>query len=226
MSTVYILPEGLDVIAFHVTTGEFHTANSTMTENPVEDGSITTDHVIHDPIIFSFEAVITESPGSVDFYGNGEDTETEVAIPTIVFPFPKVVGTTSAKIRGFGRPDWREKSLVEDLYQRLEAIRLGSIPCTVLTSLREYGTMLLIRHELPRGPLSLGRGSFKVDMKQLTTVSTATVDAPVPKEPRGAKIQAKGKQSEKEADAASKGALKSWAAGLLDGDANLGKFFS
>lgn len=225
MSTVYLIPDdtSLDVIAFHVTTGEFHTANSTLTENPVEDGSIITDHVIHDPIVFSFEAEITETPGRVDFYGNGSDLEASATLPNVVFP--GVIIPSKVTIRGFGRDDFRDRSLVAETYERLEILRTRAVPLTVLTSLREYGSMVLIHHELPRGPLSLGRGAFKIDTRQLAIVSTATVAAPVPKEPRGAKQQAKGSQSKKDAAEASKGQLKSWAANLLDGDANLGKFF-
>lgn len=224
MSTVYLIPDGgLDVLAFHATTGEFHTENSTITDSPVEDGSIISDHVIHDPVTFSFEAMITESPSVVDFYGNGEDVTNDVPIPNVVFP--GIVLPGSVTVRGFGRPDWRDKSLVAEMADRLTALRTGAIPCTVLTSSREYGSMLVIHVELPRGPKSLGAGTFKVDMRQLSIVNTATVNAPVPKEPRGEKIKAKGQQSKKDADEASKGALKSWAAGLIDGDANLGKFF-
>lgn len=228
MSTVYLIPDkpGLDVIAFHVTTIESHTSDATLTENPVEDGSIFTDHVIQSPLIFSFEAEITESPGAADFYGNGEDLEASIDVPTIIFPFPRVLGASTYKIKTFGRSDWRDRSLVSEMADRLEALKVGAVPLTILTSLKEYESMVVVHWELPRQPLSLGKGAFKVDTKQLSIVSTATVTAPKPKEPRGAKIKATGAQSKADTDAATKGALKSWAAGLLDGDANLGKMFT
>lgn len=226
MSTVYLIPDdpGLDVIAFHVTTGEFHTANSTLTDNPVEDGSIITDHIIHDPAVFSFEATITESPHALDFYGNGEDVSLSAGVPTVALP--GVVLPTSISVRGFGRPDWRDKNLVREARERLEALRLGGVTCSILTSAGEYESMILIHHELPRGPLSLGSGSFKIDLREIVVVSTETVAAPKPKEPRGAQIQAKGAQAEKSIGAQVKAGLKdlfahtegkSVAASLLDG---------
>lgn len=204
MSTVYLIPDdpGLDVLAFHVTTGEFHTANSTLTDNPVEDGSIITDHIIHDPAVFSFEATITESPHTGDFYGNGEDVSIDAGVPSVVAP--GVVLPTSVSVRGFGRPDWRDKNLVREMFDRLEALRFAAVTCTVLTSMHEYESMILVHHELPRGPLSLGSGSFKIDTRGIAIVSTETVAAPKPKEPRGAKSQAKGSQAEKDLETQAK----------------------
>ena len=196
MSTVYLVPDdpGLDVIAFHVTSNEMHTANSVLTDNPVEDGSIITDHVIHDPDLFSFEATITESPHVLDFYGNGEDVTIDAGVPTVV---AGIVLNSAISVRGFGRPDWREKSLVREAFDRLETLRLAGITCTVITSLHEYESMILVHHEIPRGPLSLGAGAFKIDLREIVIVTTEEVSAPKPKEPRGEKLKAKGAQAEK-----------------------------
>lgn len=216
MSTVYFVPDdpGYDVLAWHVTTVEIHTEDSTVTDNPVEDGSIVSDHVIHAPAVFSWEALISETPHTQDFYASLDDLEETVTVPVVVFP--GIVTPSTITLKGLGRADKAAKSLVAEMMDRITAIRVGAITGTILTSARTYENMLIVHAEMPRDALSLGQGSFKLDARQIVKVATETVAAPKPKEPRGEKLKADGTKAKKEAAEGSKAMLKSWAAEGLD----------
>lgn len=234
MSTVYLIPDDplYDAVGFDVTNAENHLLTVTVTENPIEGGGFVNDHVITDPLVFSCETTTTESPTPRgDFYGDTGDISSEQRYDTINrdpfgLGFAIIPGTRI--VSGVGRLD-NAKSLVQAMYDRLVKLQQDRITMTVITTIREYENMLLVSIGLPRGELSIGAGRWALSFRQLEIVSTETVAAPVPSEPRGAKIKAKGAQSEKKAGEKASANIKSMAAGLLDGDFNLGdaagKFF-
>lgn len=234
MSTVYLVPDDplYDAIGFDVTNSENHLFTVTATENPIEGGSLVSDHVITDPLVFSCETTTTESPmPNGDFFGDTGDVSSDQPYSTISreplgLGFTIIPGTVT--IKGVGRAD-NAKSLVQAMYDRLVKLQDDRITMTVITTIREYESMILVSIGLPRGELSIGAGRWALSFRQLKIVSTATVAAPIPAEPRGAKLKAKGAQSSKAATEKANANIKSMAASLLDGDFNVGdavgKFF-
>ncbi len=194
MSTVYLIPDDFayDAIGFDTTMTESHEESSTVTENPIEDGSNVIDHIIHGPISFSFEAIVCERGIFPNFYGDATYAPISVQVP--IFQNFGVIIPSSERVTVL---QWREGSRVLEMQDRLTKLRLDGITCTVITMTREYSNMLITNVSLPRQPLEKGMGRFLVNMRELVTVSTATVPAPVPLEPRGQPPVNKGAQAQK-----------------------------
>jgi hypothetical protein len=194
VSTVFLIPDdpAFDTIGFDVTMTESREESSTITENPIEDGSTVADHVIHGPTSFMFEALITEKGIRPDFYGNADYVTAEVTVPE--FGNFGVIVPSALKVPVL---QWAEGSRILEMQERLTAARLAGVTFEILTMTRPYTSMLITSVNLPRGPLEAGLGRFQVTLRELVTVSTKTVAAPQPKEPRGQPKAAKGQQAPK-----------------------------
>lgn len=189
MSTVYLLPDdpAFDVVGFDVTTLEGHEESSTVTENAIEDGSIVTDHIMHAPETFSFEAVVVERGHQVDFYGNADYAQRTVEYPT--------VGTFGVIIPSALRVtvlEHKEGSRVQEMQDRLTEMRKDGVKFEIITATRPYVDMLIVGVSAPLETGFGGGRKFTVSCRELRTVTTATVTAPAPKEPRGAPTAKKG----------------------------------
>lgn len=191
---IYLVPKDpkYDLIGFDVIEAENHAGASVPTDNPIESGALVTDHVIHEPASFDFRGSTTLSPWQTTFYGDG--TEGPVTISTITQdPVTRQAQQTPIRISAFR--DSREGDRIREMLERLETLRAKSVLLSVITSVRDYEDMIVIRVELPRGPLSKGIGRFSVYLRQIQIVSTEETIAPAPKEPRGEKLKAKGAKS-------------------------------
>lgn len=127
------------------------------------------------------------------------------AIATAVLGAPKATvwgedrkrrETVRAMVLRYGSPTSRPQA-VDLLFK--EAIALKAL-ITVTTPLRTVNNLLITRlapgREVDRGTSVL----FQVDLRQIRTVSSETVDAPVPSEARGAKKKNAGAQTTKTKD--------------------------
>jgi len=116
------------------------------------------------------------------------------------------------------------KDLVRDMWDRLRMAKHTRTLYTVETSLESYPNMVISGLSLPRAEKSIGWGKIKITMRQIQIVTTATVAAPKPKEPRGSAAVNKGKTTKtepgKEEAEKVRGNLKSLAASAIDGDFN------
>lgn len=79
--------------------------------------------------------------------------------------------------------------------EKLEEIRLGSHRVSVHTMLRDYESMVIEREAEPRTPADGGGVVFQIDLRQIRTVNSETVDAPRPAELRGAARASKGSKA-------------------------------
>lgn len=181
MSTVYLLPDdpSFDAIGWDVTIRESHLGETTPTDNPVEDGSVFTDHLIHKPETFSFDGFVSNTPKGGTFYEAATRAPKKLSVPTYVNG-----GTALVQLQVFSSGIERKANRVLEMWNRLEDLRLKGISMTVITSIKEYSSMVLTSVGLDREELSIGKGLFVVSMRQITVVSTESVAAPKPKEPR------------------------------------------
>lgn len=193
MSTVYILPDddAQPIIAFHVTMNESHKGETTLADQPVEDGSVITDHLIHAPVQFEFDAIVTNTPIGSTFDEQAVDVSKKISVP-IALPNGEILPYQQEIL---GRSLDREANRPQETYDALTRLRLSGATCTVITSLREYTSMVLISESGERPPMSAGRVQFHCVLRQIVVVATETVSAPQPKEPRGAQLQKKGAQA-------------------------------
>lgn len=215
MSTVYLVPQldVLPVIGFAVTTLEQHDDVSEVTAFPVEDGSTITDDLIDQPRELIFEIVETNTPVEQTWFGEGARLATDVRS-----------GPNIWTVGDFQIP--AGKDLVREMWDRLRMAKHTRAIYTVETSLESYPNMVISGLSLPRAEKSIGWGKIKITMRQIQIVTTATVAAPKPKEPRGTAAVNKGKTTKvgetslKEEAQRVKGELKSIGAKAIDGDYN------
>jgi hypothetical protein len=182
VSTVFLLPDdpAFSAIGFDNTTSENHEETSQTTDNPVETGVIVSDHLVHEPQKFGCVVVVSQSPLGPNFFGEGGEPTTVNGV--------------------FGEGVTRQGAdFVKEMKDRLTALRLSGTTMTILTSAGEYDKMQLLSVGLPREESSLGAGKFTLSFKRLFIVQTQNVNAPQPKEPRGAATVAKGAQTPSDA---------------------------
>jgi hypothetical protein len=187
------------------------TQSSTVTEFPLEDGSIVSDHIIHHPDLLRLEISQTQIP-FVDSDDDGNDIEFVKA--SIPLELPKTrfqakgllfltlqaegaLGAAAGAITGalglgggktplaieIFRPPYDERDRINDLFDKLTGARLRGAMMTLDWLGRRWTNYYIEQINYTR---SKGRqiGEFSLSMKQVQTVSTATASLPSPAEAR------------------------------------------
>lgn len=204
-------------VAFDFLEGETHSDTCVVTVHNVEEGSPVTDHVRPDPPMLSLSLGVTNTPLDVDpDLGRGALEQVTLYTPKHKPPFDGTPGALFREAAGaFGgeQPDTTNMDVfgftpsfdrIEETENKLIYLQQAALLVTVVTLSREYTDMVVVRSELTR--TKPGYGAFAIDLQQIRFVRTASVQAPQPKEPRGAPMSKKGQQSPKTAsDAAQLG---------------------
>lgn len=225
-SLAYLLPDNAQEIDFDLVLSETHTNASELTGHPVEMGVDISDHVKHNPLELSLEVWMTNAPtNSPDGYGGIVQT-----IPLQLRPKPqpknpitRFFNDLSQDIHDaiFGpKPPLVITGLffpapfdrVHDTHAVLGALERAGTAMTVVTSTIRYVDMVL--QKVGYSKTEAGCGTFSLDFKQARFVTTTTVAAPAPAEPRGAPTKAQGSQATKPTDPKTS---KSLALKVLDG---------
>lgn len=206
---VYLAPDDpkFDAIGFDQTRSEGHEKSSQLSKHPVEDGSQFTDHVLVEPDTFQCEVVVTNKPMQTNWYGEGLDRYVAQIIPAqrIISAGPITLQGVSTReaatlaLYGFGTT--RGGNLVGEMQERLDALVDAAASMSVLTSTKQYDSMVLVGSELQRGAASEGYGVFRLRFERIVIVTTRLVAAPKPKEARGNKVVPKGAQTETTSEA-------------------------
>jgi len=224
----YILPNDVDgnatgqEIDFDLIESETHTNASELTEHPVEKDSDVTDHVKHDPIELSLKVWVTNAPiEEQDAYGGGFG-KVQLQLPPVpppANPIDQLFQAIKGAILGPVPPPvvnvllfQDEFDKVQDTHIALTALERSGLSSTVVTSTMNYPNMILEKVDYEK--TEAGSGSFELGFKQVRIVTTSTVAAPAPAEPRGAPPVKKGSQA---TSAPGTDAAKSLASKLLDG---------
>lgn len=195
-------------VAFDLLEGETHGDSSVVTMHNVEEGSPITDHVRPDPSTLSLVLGVTNTPLDVDpDLGRGAPELLTLYTPKHKPAFdgsPGALFREAAGVFGGEQPDTTNIEVfgftpafdrIEETENKLIYIRDARLLVTVVTLSREYTDMVIVRFELTR--TKPGSASFAIDLQQIRFVRTASVQAPQPKEPRGAPNSKKGQQSPK-----------------------------
>ncbi len=204
----YLLPDTDDslIVVFDLTVSEGHEATSEVTEHPVEQGSVITDHVRQNPQSVTQEMFVTNTP--IEDIGRGSIDVLELDLPRYEPPLQPTPGSLfgaietgikdlitggpspiKVQVLNFGQPFDR----IKEIHDQLLDLWNASATMSVVTSVRTYDTMVLTSIGLPR--TEKGGATFTLNLKQIRTVTTSTVAAPEAAEKRGAPAQAKGSQS-------------------------------
>lgn len=189
---VKILPDNpaLDALIPDVTKSESHTFTSTLTKNPVEDGSTVTDQVIVEPAKFDCVVAVTNTPieTTAEHEGVlGTITLTLPPYPPSIVPMaalsaalnPAGLLPVSVQVFQIANPVDRVKRFLD----KLNALRLGVETLTIITSKHVYTSMVLTTISMPIEKVN--HAEFTLTFEELRIVSSDTVTAPKPKEPRG-----------------------------------------
>lgn len=228
----YLLPDpppagtGAPEIDFDLVISETHTNASELTGHPVEKGVDISDHVKHNPIELSLEVWVTNAPVTPqDKYGGGLQSLTLQLVPKPppANPIQRFFTDLSQSIHdaifgpkaplvitGLFFPQPFDK--IKDTHDALTTLERSGGTMTVITSTVKYPNMVLQKVSYEK--TAAGEGSFSLDFKQARIVTTSTVTAPAPAEPRGAPSTAKGSQATKPTDPANS---RSLATKVLDG---------
>lgn len=189
--TVYLVPDDprYDAVGFSLTSKESYQATSEPTENPIEDGGIVNDHIVHRRPAFTCDVLVTNSPMSSTFYEGSTSIERPLSPIAIV---GGAFGSTPVRARLAGIA--RKANRVQEMLERLEVLRLAGATMTVLWSAGRLDGYVLSTIGIERSENSIGKGVFSLELKPLEIVSTEAVKAPQPKEPRGSATKSKGAQ--------------------------------
>lgn len=106
-----------------------------------------------------------------------------------------------------------EAGRAETALENLRDIKEQGQPVDVITSLREYSSMVLTRVDTPRTAKIGDAIQVTLDFKRVNVVKSKAVAAPEPAQARGTPTAAAGKKPPTPADAAQTGASTSIAAG-------------
>lgn len=204
-----ILPdEGpVSLLYFDAIRIETHEIGSIVTRNPVERGAPITDHIQDEPDSLTFEGIITNSPLYPDGLKNRGviadlllDVKKDPAY--LEFSLGGLIGAATNFFMDLFRapegPFIASGALqfpipfdaILETQADLDAIKRAKTTCSVTTLSKSYSNLVLEHCTHTRD--SFGHAIFACTFRQVVIVSSSTVDAPLPKEPRGSPAAAGG----------------------------------
>ena len=166
-------------IGFDITRNQEHTFDSTITSNPIEDGSQITDHIINESDRLSLKGMMSDTPIRL------------------------LSGVRDIAEQGLGGES-RSKST----FDTLKELRDTKTLLTIVTSLNTYTNMAIRSFSVPRDNTTGQTLEFSLDLINVKIVSSKTVaisadtvkDSPEGTADQGVSTTEAGKQPSKVAD--------------------------
>lgn len=198
--TVFLFPEDPKFgafLAFDGTESEDHTFAGALTMNPVESGATFSDHYILEPQEFTCDVRMTQTPSEPTLQGEGVVMPLALTYP----PMPPAHGLgdllePNSAIRPLSAMTLQFPNMPDRIKRTLEqlvALQRAVGKMTVLTDRWQYESMVIERIE--HSNKNRWDGPMHITFKVLQIVSSETVDAPKPKEPRAQPGSNKGEQN-------------------------------
>lgn len=195
--SIVIIPDDPSLAVFvpDIVTAEVHDLSSTVATYAVENGSEISDHIVDNRKIFTCTIGFTNQPIETTFQGEGvrapiELTYLPLAPPSLALfkpgPSPHV---TLMSVLQFLQPTDR----IRRAYDQLNALRLNRSLVTVETTRWEYVSMKLSK--INETKTAEHYAGLALTFEEIKIVSTETVAAPVPREPRALPTVDKGAQA-------------------------------
>ena len=166
--TVLIADDGSEII-FDATPREVHTGTLTLTDHPVEEGAVVTDHAQSNPDEIEINGLISNRPIVVEASVNAK---------------PSVKG---------GDP----KARAEDAYRELRRYKESVTLLFVTTELRDYENMVITSIVAPRDKETKEILDVTLRLRQFRKATVESVEAPEPVEPVHKAKRKRGKQQTK-----------------------------
>lgn len=168
-----VLTQTFHTLEFDAVMREEHSAESDLTEHVVESGAAISDHKRPKPRNISIEAIVSNTPLSFP-------PQSGFATGTITSEVRPDTGPAQATVRSFSG----EFDRIQDVEQTLDRLRREAIDLTVETRVRTYENVQLLSVNIPRTDPE-DAITVALSLREAFRASTLTVEAPLPREPRG-----------------------------------------
>tara|TARA_R110002012_G_scaffold265589_1_gene448997 strand:+ start:2783 stop:3496 length:714 start_codon:yes stop_codon:yes gene_type:complete len=136
------------VLDIDATVSMNHERAATPTKNPIETGSNVTDHINLDNDRLSIEGVVTNSPLSL--IQSAQTILSQRLVDAAVNQFGLNRGLTSGALGSVGRLLINDGNRVENTFRYLEEIHANRIPFSIITGLKRYSNMVLVKLSVPQ----------------------------------------------------------------------------
>lgn len=171
---VQLIQNNNTVVQLDCSLKENHKRESTPTENPIEDGTNISDHIILKPHELELTGFISDTP-----IGDAKGLITELATSTISSLLPPVGVVAAAGASALFSALANSSSPSVAAYGQLLQLQANGLPVDVYTSLMRYSNMWITSISVPRDPDN-GQGlMFTVNLKQLIIVAPQTVNVQI-----------------------------------------------
>ena len=157
------------LVEFDATVRELHTKESEITDHPIEDGSVITDHVRTRPDAIEINGVVSDTP---------------IVFRASLAAFSPLTDDNSPA-----------QNRVEIAYAELNRIQDEGEQVDVFTTLREYTGMVIHSSSVPRDARLGNSLDVTLRLRQITVAETERVDAPVPVTKANEESSNQGKQT-------------------------------
>jgi hypothetical protein len=162
------------ILEFDVVTSEEHSAESDLTEHVVESTEAISDHKRAKPREISIGAHVTNTPLS-------NPPNSGFAQTQITSQISPDTGDSRATVRVFSG----EFDRLQDVETTLDRLRREAIDLTVETRVRTYENVQLVSYTIPRSADTGDALDISLRLREVFRATTQTVEAPLPREPRG-----------------------------------------
>lgn len=216
---VQLVQDGVGcVLEFDACINEQHGREATVTTNPIESGSVVSDHIIVNPVTLSLTGVKSDTP----LYDKDRFLRQTIGNAVTAFLPPLgVVTATSAYTYGqraaaLDDPANKPKSPSKQAYDTLMRLVAGDPSTTppmlpqlisVLTAYARYPDMVIKSLSIPRDAGTSGQLVFTIQLQQIQVVSPQVVDVAKLKNPAlgagkkvNGELEAEGKEIDNAVD--------------------------
>ena len=176
--TIFSLKDAIPndpILDFHidVTLTENHSFESEVTENPVEEGVVISDHIDLKPESLTITGVISDTPLNLSTSAQGAATTAGAFVgKKIVGPLGAVAGVGAGAVAGLlAGPNNRMKTA----FDHLRDLQSKRVPFTVITGLKRYTNMVIVSLTINRDSKSGRSFNFTATLKQIRIVESKTI---------------------------------------------------
>jgi hypothetical protein len=153
---------GVGFVQLDCSVSETHTDTAEITSHPVEDGSLTTDH-------------IRKLPNSLEI--NGIVTNTPITYLASLFAKPPTFAS-----QGF-IPSTPASNRVDDAYSLMQQMMANGVTMTVVTSLRNYENMAIESLVVTREAATGNVLDCVITLREVQKAKALSIDLPIPENP-------------------------------------------
>jgi hypothetical protein len=165
---------GKTVLLVDATTSEVPTYESDITDHPVEDGTDVSDNIRPKPIMLDIEGVISSTPITLSSSLQGLTTAAGGLLGSSLGGFGSLAGAAGGAVLG-GKLFSQATDPALEAYSILINLWKKKTKLTLVTGLTQYNNMVIQSISFPKDPKTGGQLRFTAKLKEIRTVSSATV---------------------------------------------------